>query len=33
MHDYGYAKGVGIAEEDHGPNFEVDCLIEKLVLR
>ncbi len=33
MHDYGYAKGVGIAEEDHGPNFQVDCLIEKLVLR
>lgn len=27
LHDYGYAQGMGIAEEDHGPNFEVDCLI------
>jgi hypothetical protein len=26
-HDYGYAKNFGIAEEDHGPNFEVDCLV------
>jgi hypothetical protein len=26
-HDYGYAKGWGIVEEDHGPNYEVDCLI------
>ncbi len=26
-HDYGYAKSFGIAEEDHGPNFEVDCLV------
>ncbi len=31
-HDYGYAKGTGIAEEDHGPNFEVDCLIEAVTL-
>jgi hypothetical protein len=26
-HNYGYALGTGIVEEDHGPNFEVDCLI------
>ena len=26
--DYGYARGVGVAEEDHGPNYEVDCRIE-----
>ena len=31
-HDYGYAKGTGIAEEDHGPNYEVDCLIESFTL-
>lgn len=31
-HDYGYAKGTGIAEEDHGPNYEVDCLIEAVTL-
>lgn len=31
-HDYGYAKGFGIAEEDHGPNFEVDCLVEAVTL-
>ena len=31
-HDYGYARGTGIAEEDHGPNFEVDCLIEQVTL-
>ena len=29
--DYGYAYGKGIMEEDHGPNFEVDCLIQKIV--
>ena len=28
-HDYGYARGFGVAEEDHGPNFEVDCLVKK----
>jgi hypothetical protein len=31
-HDYGYARGKGIAEEDHGPNFEVDCLIAAMKL-
>lgn len=31
-HDYGYAKGTGIAEEDHGPNYEVDCLIKVVTL-
>jgi hypothetical protein len=31
-HDYGYARGMGVAEEDHGPNFEVDCLIESFHL-
>jgi len=31
-HDYGYAKGTGIAEEDHGPNYEVDCLIKAVTL-
>ena len=31
-HDYGYARGVGIAEEDHGPNLEVDCLITSVTL-
>ena len=29
-HDYGYARGKGIVEEDHGPNFEVDCLVESM---
>jgi hypothetical protein len=31
-HDYGYAKGWGIVEEDHGPNYEVDCLITAIKL-
>jgi hypothetical protein len=31
--DYGYAYGKGIMEEDHGPNFEVDCLIRNVVLK
>jgi hypothetical protein len=26
-HNYGYALGVGIVEEDHGPNFQYDCLV------
>jgi hypothetical protein len=26
-HNYGYALGKGIMEEDHGPNFRYDCLI------
>ena len=31
-HNYGYAAGVGIAEEDHGPNFQYDCLLSGLTL-
>lgn len=31
-HDYGYAKGWGIVEEDHGPNYEVDCLLNARTL-
>lgn len=31
-HDYGYARGWGIVEEDHGPNYEVDCLIDAISL-
>ncbi len=30
--NYGYARGTGIAEEDHGPNNEVDCLISAVTL-
>ncbi len=30
--NYGYAQGTGIAEEDHGPNNEVDCLISAVTL-
>ncbi len=32
-HNYGYSLGRGVMEEDHGPNFKYDCLIEKFVLR
>ena len=32
-HNYGYNLGRGVMEEDHGPNYEYDCLIEKYVLR
>ena len=31
-HNYGYSQGRGVMEEDHGPNYEYDCLIEKYVL-
>jgi hypothetical protein len=31
-HNYGYSKGRGVMEEDHGPNYQYDCLIEKYVL-
>ncbi len=31
-HNYGYALGTGIVEEDHGPNFEVDCLVTAVTL-
>jgi len=32
-HNYGYDAGLGIAEEDHGPNFQYDCLLSALVLK
>jgi len=32
-HNYGYSLGRGVMEEDHGPHFKYDCLIEKFVLR
>jgi hypothetical protein len=31
-HNYGYASGTGIVEEDHGPNFQYDCLIQSVSL-
>ncbi|HEY9085082.1 MAG TPA: hypothetical protein VIN40_03965 [Candidatus Tyrphobacter sp.] len=31
-HNYGYALGNGIVEEDHGPNFQYDCLINAITL-
>jgi hypothetical protein len=31
-HNYGYSLGRGVMEEDHGPNYKYDCLIEKLVI-
>lgn len=31
-HNYGYAQGTGIVEEDHGPNFQYDCLITAVSL-
>jgi hypothetical protein len=31
-HNYGYSLGRGVMEEDHGPNYKYDCLIEKYVL-
>ncbi len=31
-HNYGYALGSGIVEEDHGPNFLYDCLITTMTL-
>jgi hypothetical protein len=32
-HNYGYSLGRGVMEEDHGPHFRYDCLVEKFVLR
>jgi len=32
-HNYGYSLGRGVMEEDHGPNYRYDCLIEKYVLK
>jgi hypothetical protein len=31
-HNYGYSLGRGVMEEDHGPRYKYDCLIEKYVL-
>ncbi len=31
-HNYGYALGYGVVEEDHGPKFEFDCLITNVSL-
>ncbi|MBV9718121.1 MAG: hypothetical protein JOZ77_02295 [Candidatus Eremiobacteraeota bacterium] len=31
-HNYGYSLGRGVMEEDHGPQYKYDCLIEKYVL-
>lgn len=31
-HNYGYTLGKGIMEEDHGPHYQYDCLIEHIVL-
>jgi hypothetical protein len=31
-HNYGYSLGRGVMEEDHGPHYRYDCLIEKFVL-
>ena len=31
-HNYGYALGQGIMEEDHGPNFQYDCVINAVHL-
>jgi hypothetical protein len=32
-HNYGYSLGRGVMEEDHGPQYKYDCLIEKYVLK
>ncbi len=32
-HNYGYTLGRGIMEEDHGPNYRYDCLIDQVVLK
>ena len=32
-HNYGYSLGRGVMEEDHGPHYKYDCLIEKYALR
>lgn len=31
-HNYGYSLGRGVMEEDHGPSYKYDCLIEKYTL-
>jgi hypothetical protein len=31
-HNYGYSLGRGVMEQDHGPNYRYDCLIEKYVV-
>lgn len=32
-HNYGYTLGRGIMEEDHGPNYKYDCLIDHVVVK
>lgn len=32
-HNYGYTLGRGIMEEDHGPHYEFDCLIDRITVR
>ena len=32
-HNYGYAFNTGIVEEDHGPNFQYNCLLTTMNLR
>ena len=32
-HNYGYNLGRGVMEQDHGPDYKYDCLIDKFVLR
>jgi hypothetical protein len=32
-HNYGYALGKGVMEEDHGPNYKYDCLIDHVTLK
>lgn len=32
-HNYGYSLGRGVMEQDHGPAYKYDCLIEKYVLK
>jgi hypothetical protein len=31
-HNYGYSLGRGVMEQDHGPQYQYDCLIKKYVL-
>lgn len=32
-HNYGYARGIGIVEEDHGLRYQYDCVISSLTLK
>jgi hypothetical protein len=31
-HNYGYALNIGVVEEDHGPNFQFDCVLTAATL-